>query len=195
MERKIKGTGPLNLLKVTWARACSNGGKCKGNDCLPLCTSEVRISSEWSEHRFPHIWRTESNFCPPWLLQGACAKPPGAWVEQEVSSCCCIRSWNWPKLTVIDHSHLLLKVTNRLQGCQIVKSDQFSQENCCLGGERDSWCLLLHPFPRISMMFSLNKTSFWVVRPIMRPFLLRTSLTQKTTGHFLSLKGSLSWNF
>lgn len=38
---------------------------------------------------------------------------------------------------------------SRLQGSKIVRSDRFFQCNCCLAGEIDSWCFLLHHLPRI----------------------------------------------
>ena len=122
--------------------------------CLFVCTSVIRNSNQWAVHRFP-IFRGQDPFCLPWLPQAVCkllqehqhSCLPWGW-EWGMDSCYCAKSWNWLKLTAIYHPRLSLEIAS-LQQIPEFQVHQRDSANCCLHGEMDSWCSLLHYLPRI----------------------------------------------
>lgn len=75
---------------------------------------------------------------------------------------CCARSWSWPKLTALCRPSLSPEITSLHWTLEFHSSlsRQFLMSVCDLGRETDSWCFLLHHFPRI---LSLELTVFYII--------------------------------
>ena len=118
--------------------------------------------------RVPSFGR-QGPFVPPWLPQAVCR----LLLERVHSSLlwgrcghrelhCCARSWSWPKLTALCRPSLSPEITSLHWTLEFHSSPsrQFLMSVCDLGRETDSWCFLLHHFPRI---LSLELTVFYII--------------------------------
>ena len=130
-----KGASLLNFLEVTLA---GGGGACNNRVCattiaahLSVCTSLTRSSNLWSRYR-SLIFGEEGTFCLHWL-------------QKLCESCTKVAAENGCNFTSEPFP----------DSCKSSTAPQFQNSYirfchciCYLGGETDSWCLLLH-LPRI----------------------------------------------
>lgn len=144
-KRTIKGgvCWPFKFPEVTsvGGSGAYNNGMC--NNGCPTLYLHLHYLSELPVTRpqIPDIWRTSSLL--PILVPMVVCK-----LLQEHMHSCWAKNWNEPLLT-IQVFHSKLQHFNRLQSSKIITSERFCQCNCCLGGERNSWCFILCSLLRI----------------------------------------------
>lgn len=112
--------------------------------CFFVFTSVIRSSNQWSEHR-SQIFGRQGPFCPPWLPKAVCkllkynVQSCLLWEQgRGMGRCYCNKNWNWPKLTIVYHTSILLELQafNRPQSSKIFTSDRFWDCNYYLSGSR-----------------------------------------------------------
>lgn len=128
------------------------------NSCPPLCLHFHNQTIISDQNTNSCVWRTVSLLYTLTLIScvqtasGTCAQLPAMGVEGGgyvvASELRAEIDWKLPQFTT---GGFLWKLEgfNRLQSSKVITSDRSCQCNYYLGGERDSWCSLLHHLPRI----------------------------------------------
>ena len=96
-------------------------GRFNNNGWPPLCTSVLRSSNQWAEHRVL-IMRRQCPFCLAWLQETECRLLQDRWQSSlsqdrgwRMVSYYSAKNWNWLKLTSIYHPSLPLEITSLWQ--------------------------------------------------------------------------------
>lgn len=127
---------------------CNSRREYKDHGChLLVCTSGIR-SSQRLEHRSPGFGG-QGPFLPHWLPRAVCRL-----LLERVHTCLSSRGKGELKLTKITalyRPRLPLEIASLHWTLEFHSSPirQFLMSVCDLGRETDSWCFLLHHFPRV----------------------------------------------